>query len=107
MRLHHQRRARDGDHRDLGAGRQVGALDPPLAVIDADPRQAVDAEILAPVLMKQVNEKERVCLTLAYAAGMSHPEIGEVTGMPLGNVKSHITQLIKKARMAYAIKSST
>ena len=57
-----------------------------------DPRQAVDAEILAPVLMKQVNEKERVCLTLAYAAGMSHPEIGEVTGMPLGTVKSHITR---------------
>ena len=57
-----------------------------------DPRQAVDAEILAPELMKQVNEKERVCLTLAYAAGMSHPEIGEVTGMPLGTVKSHITR---------------
>ena len=57
-----------------------------------DPRQAVDAEILAPALMKQVNENERVCLTLAYAAGMSHPEIGEVTGMPLGTVKSHITR---------------
>ena len=57
-----------------------------------DPRQAVDAEILAPVLMKQVNENERVCLTLAYAAGMSHPEIGEVTGMPLGTVKSHISR---------------
>jgi len=57
-----------------------------------DPRQAVDAEILAPVLMRQVNENEQVCLTLAYAAGMSHPEIGEVTGMPLGTVKSHITR---------------
>ncbi|MEE4216544.1 MAG: RNA polymerase sigma factor [Xanthomonadales bacterium] len=57
-----------------------------------DPRQAVDAAILAPVLMKQVNENERVCLTLAYAAGMSHPEIGEVTGMPLGTIKSHISR---------------
>lgn len=57
-----------------------------------DPRQAVDAEILAPVLMQQVDENERVCLTLAYAAGMSHPEIGEVTGMPLGTVKSHISR---------------
>lgn len=57
-----------------------------------DPRQAVDAEILAPALMKQVNENERVCLTLAYAAGMSHPEIGEITGMPLGTVKSNITR---------------
>lgn len=57
-----------------------------------DPRQAVDAEILAPALMKLVNEHERACLTLAYAAGMSHPEIGEVTGLPLGTVKSHISR---------------
>ena len=42
--------------------------------------------------MAQVSEKERACLTLAYAAGMSHPEIGEVTGMPLGTIKSHITR---------------
>ena len=57
-----------------------------------DPRQAVDAEILAPALMRLVNEQERACLTLAYAAGMSHPEIGDVTGLPLGTVKSHITR---------------
>lgn len=57
-----------------------------------DPRQAVDAEILAPRLMALVSEKERACLTLAYAAGMSHPEIGEVTGMPLGTIKSHIVR---------------
>lgn len=57
-----------------------------------DPREAVDAEITAPRLMAQVNEQERACLTLAYAAGMSHPEISEVTGLPLGTVKSHITR---------------
>lgn len=57
-----------------------------------DPRQAVDAEILAPRLMSLVNDQERACLTLAYAAGMSHPEVGEVTGLPLGTVKSHISR---------------
>ncbi len=57
-----------------------------------DPRQAVDAQILAPVLMRQVNDQERACLTLAYAVGMSHPEISEVTDLPLGTVKSHITR---------------
>jgi len=57
-----------------------------------DPRQAVDAEILAPMLMARVNEHERACLTLAYAAGMSHPEICEITGLKLGTVKSHITR---------------
>jgi DNA-directed RNA polymerase specialized sigma24 family protein len=40
--------------------------------------------------MRLVSAEERACLTLAYAVGMSHPEIGEVTGLPLGTVKSHI-----------------
>ena len=39
-----------------------------------------------------VSPEERACLTLAYAAGMSHPEIGEITGLPLGTVKSHINR---------------
>jgi len=56
----------------------------------ADPRQAIDAEILVPRLMAQVSSEERACLTLAYAAGMSHPEIVNISGLPLGTVKSHI-----------------
>jgi RNA polymerase sigma-70 factor (ECF subfamily) len=55
-----------------------------------DPRQAMDSEILAQRLMGFVSAEERACLTMAYSAGMSHPEIGEVTGFPLGTVKSHI-----------------
>lgn len=70
--------------------RQQVMADPPDA--GSDPRQAMDAEILVPRLMARVNESERACLTLAYAAGMSHPEIVEVTGLPLGTVKSHITR---------------
>lgn len=57
-----------------------------------DPRAAMDAEILVPALLLQLGEQERACMTLAYAAGMTHPEIGEVTGLPLGTVKSHITR---------------
>ena len=57
-----------------------------------DPRNAMDSEWLLPRLMAQASEPERACLTLAYAAGMSHPEISEVTGFPLGTVKSHITR---------------
>jgi RNA polymerase sigma factor (sigma-70 family) len=34
----------------------------------------------------------RLCITLAYAEHMSHREISEVTGLPLGTVKSHITR---------------
>ena len=55
-----------------------------------DPGQSIDAEILTQRLMAFVSPEERACLTLAYAAGMSHPEIGKVTNLPLGTVKSHI-----------------
>ena len=34
----------------------------------------------------------RVCVVLAYSEGQSHPEIVELTGLPLGTVKSHIAR---------------
>ncbi len=68
--------------------RQQVMAEPPDA--GHDPAGSTDAEILAERLMRYVSEEERACLTLAYAAGMSHPEIGDVTGLPLGTVKSHI-----------------
>jgi RNA polymerase sigma-70 factor (ECF subfamily) len=55
-----------------------------------DPRDANEAEILVQRLMGFVSPEERACMTLAYSAGMSHPEIVEVTGFPMGTVKSHI-----------------
>jgi RNA polymerase sigma factor (sigma-70 family) len=55
-----------------------------------DPRPAMDAEILLPLMMRQVSAEERACLTLAHALGLSHAEITAVTGLPLGSVKSHI-----------------
>jgi RNA polymerase sigma-70 factor (ECF subfamily) len=68
--------------------RQQVMAEPPEA--GHDPRRAVDAQILLPRLLRLVSDEERACLTLAYAEGMSHPEIGQVTGFPLGTVKSHI-----------------
>jgi RNA polymerase sigma-70 factor (ECF subfamily) len=70
--------------------RQQVMAEPPDAGID--PRQAVDAKIMAPQLMQLVSPEERACLTLAYANGMTHPEIVEITGLPLGTVKSHISR---------------
>jgi RNA polymerase sigma-70 factor (ECF subfamily) len=35
---------------------------------------------------------ERVCVVLAYAEGLSHQDIAEATGWPLGTVKSHVTR---------------
>ena len=69
-------------------GRQFVMAEPPDTGFD--PGESVDAEIMLPRLMRQVTPDQRVCLTLAFAAGMSHAEIGVITGLPVGSVKSHI-----------------
>lgn len=38
----------------------------------------------------QLSPHVRTCVVLSYNEGMSHREIAEVTGMPLGTVKTHI-----------------
>jgi RNA polymerase sigma-70 factor (ECF subfamily) len=42
----------------------------------------------------------RVCIVLAYAERMSHREISEATGFPLGTVKSHIARGAARLRQA-------
>ncbi|MFP4518668.1 MAG: RNA polymerase sigma factor [Oceanicaulis sp.] len=39
-----------------------------------------------------LGEEERTCVVLCYAGGMSHSEAAQVTGLPLGTVKSHVTR---------------
>ena len=70
--------------------RQQVMAEPPDAGFD--PGHAADAGILLPQLMRLVSPEERACLTLAYATGMTHPEIVEITGLPLGTVKTHISR---------------
>lgn len=46
----------------------------------------------------------RLCVVLSYHEGMTHPEIADVTGLPLGTVKSHVrrgTQQIRHILSAY------
>ncbi len=55
-----------------------------------DSREAIEAEILVQKLLGKLGVLDRTCLTLAYAAGMSHSEISEIVDLPLGSVKSRI-----------------
>jgi RNA polymerase sigma-70 factor (ECF subfamily) len=41
---------------------------------------------------------KRLCVVLAYDQGLSHPEIVELTGLPLGTVKSHIARAAMRLR---------
>ncbi len=53
-------------------------------------------DILVEQMMMYLSLKERLTITLAFSAGMTHFEIADVTGMPLGTIKSHINRARKK-----------
>lgn len=55
-------------------------------------------------------ETVRLCLVLNYQEGMSHREITDLTGLPLGTVKSHINRGSERLRLllsAYREESRT
>ncbi len=45
---------------------------------------------------------ERVCVVLAHGEGMTHAEIAETTGLPLGTVKSHVLRGTEKLKQILA-----
>lgn len=54
-------------------------------------------------LMSCLSEEEQVAIVLNYAHGFSHGEIANITGMPIGTVKTHIRR--GKARIGEQIKA--
>lgn len=56
-------------------------------------------EILSP--------NERLTMVLAYAHGMSHAEISEVSGLPVGTIKSHINRGKNKIQETFDLKEPT
>lgn len=53
-------------------------------------------DIMVEQLMKHLSINERLMVTLSFSAGMSHSEIAQVTGAPLGTIKSHVNRGRKK-----------
>ena len=53
---------------------------------DTNPGLAMDLDHL----LARLNPNERVAVVLAYAEGLTHPEIAAATGWPLGTTKSHV-----------------
>lgn len=68
----------------------------------ADGADAADADRL----LSALSEDERNAMLLAYGFGLSHAEVTEVTGLPLGTVKSHIRRGRDKLRERFDIESS-
>ena len=48
----------------------------------------------------ELPEKQRVLVEKAYLGELSHSEIAEITGLPLGTIKSRIRLALEKLRHA-------
>lgn len=59
---------------------------------DSSARHSGDSAIDLAAALAFLPVPVRLCVVLAYQAGMSHGEIAEATGLPLGTVKSHIVR---------------
>ena len=46
----------------------------------------------------RLKDQERVCVVLSYSEGLSHAEIAEATGWPLGTVKSNVARGSERLR---------
>ena len=77
------------------------------AAEDQDPPgpQNVEAEIVLAQRMqyvrwavRQLPEEQQVALSLAYFQGLTHPEIAQTLGEPLGTVKTRIRLAMQKLR---------
>ena len=55
-------------------------------------------------LLAVLTEEERAVMIMSYACGLSHREIGEATGMPIGTIKSVIFRGKEKIRTRFDIK---
>lgn len=62
------------------------------------PAAAAQAKLDLEKALALLSAPERLCVTLNHAEGMSHGEISETTGLPLGTVKSHVLRGTEKLR---------
>jgi RNA polymerase sigma-70 factor (ECF subfamily) len=57
--------------------------------------------------LEVLNPNERLSMVLAYSHGMSHAEISEVSGLPVGTIKSHINRGKTKIQETFDLKEHT
>jgi RNA polymerase sigma-70 factor (ECF subfamily) len=52
--------------------------------------------------LARLGPAERLCVVLAHGEGMTHAEIADATGLPLGTVKSHVLRGRDRLRRIYS-----
>jgi len=66
----------------------------------------VDLELDLQRALSQLKPAERLCVVLSYQEGLSHSEIVELTGLPTGTVKSHISRGSARLRATLAAETT-
>lgn len=75
-----------------------------LTVADSAPSPERSAEgVDLERALARLGPAERLCVVLAHGEGMTHIEIVEATGLPLGTVKSHVLRGSDKLKRIYAV----
>lgn len=62
------------------------------------PANAAQAKLDLERALAHLTAPERLCVSLNHGEGMSHGEISDSTGLPLGTVKSHVARGTEKLR---------
>lgn len=70
----------------------------PIADDTSTPEAAAGAKIDLEKALARLSDAERLCVTLNHGEGLSHSEIVDMTGLPLGTVKSHVLRGTEKLR---------
>ena len=70
----------------------------PIASEESTPEAAAGAKLDLEKALARLSDAERLCVTLNHGEGLSHSEIVEITGLPLGTVKSHALRGTDKLR---------
>lgn len=70
----------------------------PIASEESTPEAAAGAKIDLERALARLSDAERLCVTLNHGEGLSHAEIVDMTGLPLGTVKSHVLRGTEKLR---------
>jgi RNA polymerase sigma factor (sigma-70 family) len=90
-----------GDERALReAYERYGAADP--AASDHVIERLIVADALA-----GLSDEQRQVLALAFYDDLTHPQIADVTGLPLGTVKSHLRRGMATLRQRWEVDRAT
>jgi RNA polymerase sigma-70 factor (ECF subfamily) len=71
-----------------------------------DPAMAEQAATDLERMLGALSAAERQAMVLCYAYGLSHAEASEITGMPIGTIKSHINRGKDRIRARFLVRRS-